>query len=74
MKVGVIKTLNVGDDTQSFIPFDERFIMGGNGIPYGNALRGYPDNSVGPQTASGQAVDRPQRYAVPCVCHAGIFG
>ena len=56
LKVGVIKTLNVGDDTQSFIPFDERFIMGGNGIPYGNALRGYPDNSVGPQTASGQAV------------------
>ena len=30
--------------------------MGGNVIPYGNALRGYPDNSVGPQTTSGQAV------------------
>ena len=56
MKVGVIKTLNVGNDTQRFIPFDERFIRGGNGIPYGNALRGYPDNSVGPQTASGLAV------------------
>ena len=56
LKAGVIKTLNVDSDTQSFIPFDERFIMGGNGIPYGNALRGYPDNSIGPTTASGQAV------------------
>ena len=56
LKVGVIKTLNVDSDTQSFIPFDERFIMGGNGIPYGNALRGYPDNSIGPTTTSGQAV------------------
>jgi outer membrane protein insertion porin family len=55
-KLGVIKTLDVDDDVQSFVPFDERFIMGGNGIPYGNALRGYPDNSIGPQTASGQAV------------------
>ena len=56
LRAGVIKTLNVDSDTQSFIPFDERFIMGGNGIPYGNALRGYPDNSIGPTTASGQAV------------------
>jgi len=55
-KLGVIKTLEVDDDVKSFVPFDERFIMGGNGIPYGNALRGYPDNSIGPQTASGQAV------------------
>ena len=55
-KVGVIKTIDVGDDIQSFVPFDERFIMGGNGIPYGNALRGYPDNAIGPQTVSGQAV------------------
>jgi len=55
-KVGVIKTIDVGEDIQSFVPFDERFIMGGNGIPYGNALRGYPDNAIGPQTVSGQAV------------------
>lgn len=55
-KLGVIKTIDVGDDTQSFVPFDERFIMGGNGIPYGNALRGYPDNAIGPQTVTGQAV------------------
>ena len=56
VKLGVIKTIDVGDDVQSFVPFDERFIMGGNGIPYGNALRGYPDNAIGPQTVSGQAV------------------
>tara|TARA_Y100000389_G_scaffold109560_1_gene106641 strand:+ start:2274 stop:4652 length:2379 start_codon:yes stop_codon:yes gene_type:complete len=56
LKLGVIKTIEVDEDVQSFVPFDERFIMGGNGIPYGNALRGYPDNSIGPQTASGQAV------------------
>ena len=56
IKLGVIKPLDVGDNTQSFVPFDERFIMGGNGLPYGNALRGYPDNAIGPQTTSGQAV------------------
>lgn len=55
-KVGVIKNISVDDDTPSFIPFDERFIMGGNGIPYGNAFRGYPDNSLGPQSNGGQAV------------------
>ena len=27
--------------------------MGGNGIPYGNVLRGYDDN-IGPLTASGK--------------------
>ena len=32
----------------SIIPPDERFIMGGSGMIYGVALRGYPDNSVGP--------------------------
>jgi len=56
IKLGTIKTIDVGSDVQSFIPFDERFIMGGNGIPYGNALRGYPDNAIGPQTVDGQAV------------------
>ncbi|MEE9167987.1 MAG: outer membrane protein assembly factor BamA [Candidatus Neomarinimicrobiota bacterium] len=36
----------------SIIPIDERFIMGGSGIPYGILLRGYDDNTVGPY--SGQ--------------------
>ena len=30
--------------------------MGGNGIPYGNPLRGYDDNRVGPLTSSGRPV------------------
>ncbi len=55
-KIGLIKTIDTDDDASTFIPFDERFIMGGNGIPYGNALRGYPDNAIGPQTVGGQAV------------------
>jgi outer membrane protein insertion porin family len=53
LKLGVIAELPSKDDEISIIPLDEKFIMGGNGIPYGNALRGYPDNSVGPQTGGG---------------------
>ena len=30
--------------------------MGGNGIPYGNPLRGYDDNRVGPLTNSGSPI------------------
>jgi outer membrane protein insertion porin family len=30
--------------------------MGGNGIPYGTMLRGYPDNSIGPLTAQGRGI------------------
>ena len=30
------------------LPYTARFLMGGSGIPYGEMLRGYPDNSVGP--------------------------
>ncbi len=53
-KLGVISPLPSLDDKLSLVPFDEKFIMGGNGIPYGNMLRGYPDNSIGPITSSGQ--------------------
>lgn len=52
-KVGLLQEIDIGRDEQSLIPFDERFIMGGNGIPYGNMLRGYPDNSIGPLTSEG---------------------
>ena len=55
-KLGVIKDLPSNDDSQSIIPFDEKFIMGGNGIPYGNPLRGYEDNRVGPLTNSGNPI------------------
>lgn len=53
LKLGTIQRLKHRSSTHSIIPFDERFVMGGNGIPYGNMLRGYPDNSIGPRTSSG---------------------
>jgi len=56
MKIGVIKALPSKNDEGSYIPYNDRFIMGGNGIPYGNALRGYDDNRVGPLTVSGNPI------------------
>ena len=56
MKIGVIKDLPSKDGTLSYIPFYDRFVMGGNGIPYGNPLRGYDDNRVGPVTLSGNPI------------------
>ena len=55
-KLGVISSLASENDSTSIIPYDERFIMGGNGIPYGNMLRGYSDNSIGPVSSSGSAI------------------
>ena len=57
MKIGVVKELPAAKDGNlSFIPWNDRFIMGGNGIPYGNPLRGYDDNRVGPLTSSGSTI------------------
>ena len=56
MKIVVIKDLPSKDGTLSYIPFYDRFVMGGNGIPYGNPLRGYDDNRVGPVTLSGNPI------------------
>lgn len=53
LKLGTIQKLFSSNESYSIIPFDERFVMGGNGIPYGNMLRGYPDNSIGPRTGRG---------------------
>ena len=48
IKIGVIKKLpSFGGDNRSIIPPSSRFLMGGSGIPYGNMLRGYEENSVG---------------------------
>ncbi len=55
-KIGVIKELRSKNGGISFIPYNDRFIMGGNGIPYGNPLRGYDDNRVGPLTTSGNPI------------------
>ena len=54
--LGIIESLPSQKGELSIIPFDERFIMGGNGIPYGNMLRGYPDNSIGPVTPGGSPI------------------
>ena len=56
IKLGAIKPLQSSNEELSIVPFDEKFIMGGNGIPYGNMLRGYPDNSIGPLTTSGRPI------------------
>ena len=56
LKMGTIRMLNVGGGNFTYIPPYERFIMGGNGIPYGTMLRGYPDNSIGPLTSQGRGI------------------
>ena len=56
LKLGAINMLPSMDDEKSVIPFSERFIMGGNGLMYGNPLRGYEDNRVGPMTSRGNPV------------------
>jgi len=53
VKLGAIKALDSSGNERSIIPFNERFIMGGSGMIYGNPLRGYEDNRVGPLTSSG---------------------
>ena len=55
-KIGIIKALSSKEGGISFIPYNDRFIMGGNGIPYGNPLRGYDDNGVGPLTTSDNPI------------------
>ncbi len=45
---GAIKDLPPRHTDNTIIPIDEKFIMGGSGIPYGTLLRGYQDNTVGP--------------------------
>jgi len=57
-KIGVIQPLKNLDNERTLIPFDEKFIMGGNGMPYGNMLRGYPDNSISPGPMGGNALLR----------------
>ena len=48
LHMGAIKTIPSRHGGASIIPIDDRFIMGGTGIPYGILLRGYLDNTVGP--------------------------
>ncbi|MCJ7800845.1 MAG: BamA/TamA family outer membrane protein, partial [Candidatus Marinimicrobia bacterium] len=55
-KMGIIEKIAAKEDESSIIPYDERFIMGGNGIPYGNMLRGYDDNAIGPISTTGSPI------------------
>ncbi len=43
MEFGILSKIG----KNGYIPIEERFIMGGAGMIYGTALRGYEDNSVG---------------------------
>jgi outer membrane protein insertion porin family len=56
LKMGTIRMLSTEGGSFTYIPPYERFIMGGNGIPYGTMLRGYPDNSIGPTTTQGRGI------------------
>ena len=40
-------------EEDQFIPYNARFVLGGTGTPYGEMLRGYPDNSIGPKRNTG---------------------
>ncbi|MCK4577419.1 MAG: outer membrane protein assembly factor BamA [Candidatus Marinimicrobia bacterium] len=46
-KMGMIKQVK-DQSGRSILPPEEKFYLGGSGIPFGEMLRGYPDNSVGP--------------------------
>jgi len=48
IKIGVIQSIPVKGEQRSIIPPNARFMLGGSGIPYGEMLRGYEDNSIGP--------------------------
>ena len=56
VKMGMIRPLSSLKNELSIVPFDEKFIMGGNGLPYGIMLRGYPDNSIGPVSSQGTPI------------------
>ncbi len=46
-KLGLIKQIR-DPGSRSILPPEEKFYLGGTGIPYGEMLRGYRDNTVGP--------------------------
>ena len=46
--MGAIKRIPVSENERSIINPNAKFIMGGSGMPYGEMLRGYADNTVGP--------------------------
>ena len=51
VKMGMIRQIP-DPEGRSILPPDEKFFMGGTGIPFGEMLRGYPDNTIGPYSGS----------------------
>lgn len=49
-KLGLIKQIR-DPNSRSILPPEEKFYLGGTGIPFGEMLRGYRDNTVGPYTS-----------------------
>jgi len=47
-KMGILEKIDRTNGDRSVIPPSTQFIMGGTGIPYGEMLRGYTENRVGP--------------------------
>ena len=47
-KMGMLDKIEDADGERSIIPPSARFVMGGTGIPYGEMLRGYTENRIGP--------------------------
>jgi outer membrane protein insertion porin family len=58
--MGVIKELPSLDGNRSVISPNARFYMGGTGMPSGEMLRGYEDNSIGPYSVSSYGSLRPR--------------
>ena len=47
-KVGSLNYIETFDNGNSVIPISARYFMGGSGMSYGEMLRGYRENSIGP--------------------------
>lgn len=52
IELGAMKALYSG----AVIPYEDLFYMGGEGLVYGTALRGYDERSVGPISSRGNAI------------------
>ena len=51
IKFGALNEIEVNSG-RSVVPPSARFLMGGTGMPYGEMLRGYSENMIGPLGAS----------------------
>ena len=47
-KAGSLKYIEDLSNTSSVVPISARYFMGGSGMSYGEMLRGYRENSIGP--------------------------